>query len=446
MKKENCNRSMKLGKLLKNVAFDTMWNALVRLYPEEKHLHSEYFNLYHTLHECSDDKKTSQGNLELRVLRLSDSVRIVMTHGYEFPIETLPGRNVVVDDSAAVITDKRLNDEEILAHVLYGVVIHGFETTEQYNGRIQTWLDTISKDPGFIPDDDWCESESDEVRPLRLIFLDIDGVLNTERHISKLRVAKQPCSDLYGPLFDPEAVENLREIIEKTHAKIVVTSSWRYIYGLEGLKEIWAYRKLPGKLFGVVKMDGSGTRGEEVENFVTDLFGDSANDYLILDDECEYSDNQLQRFIKVNPIRGIDSADVEKAIEILNLNRKKYEAKSEYEERKENSEERMLRHKMDKRSVFEHKMNFWAGVLYDDTPWDYVFILLILRRKLLFDLGYYQRYSHLGSGAQTIRYIKICVRLLDELIESPNDDKERKDKTFGLLWKIFERKMRGWWD
>lgn len=43
-----------------------------------------------------------------------------------------------------------------------------------------------------------------------------------------------PYKDTYGPLFDSEAVKNMQRIIEVTDARIVVSSSWRYL-GLETL-------------------------------------------------------------------------------------------------------------------------------------------------------------------------------------------------------------------
>lgn len=51
----------------------------------------------------------------------------------------------------------------------------------------------------------------------KVIFLDIDGVLNDEG----LRYDE-------GHIIDNQFVLNLRRIIDKTGAEIVLTSSWRY--------------------------------------------------------------------------------------------------------------------------------------------------------------------------------------------------------------------------
>ena len=81
-----------------------------------------------------------------------------------------------------------------------------------------------------------------------IIFLDFDGVLNTEQYQARLAVDGAPNKDAWGPLFDPRAVENLRKIIEATGAAIVISSSWRYIHRLGSLRMMWEIRELPGEM------------------------------------------------------------------------------------------------------------------------------------------------------------------------------------------------------
>ena len=60
----------------------------------------------------------------------------------------------------------------------------------------------------------------------RIIFLDFDGVLNTEKYQAELRGRRRSTVDTYGPLFDPEAVQNLQKILDTVpDAKIVIESS-----------------------------------------------------------------------------------------------------------------------------------------------------------------------------------------------------------------------------
>lgn len=59
----------------------------------------------------------------------------------------------------------------------------------------------------------------------KVIFLDIDGVLNTKWWYTQMN--RNTPKDKYGYAFDPKAVANLRRIVEETGADIVISSSWK---------------------------------------------------------------------------------------------------------------------------------------------------------------------------------------------------------------------------
>ena len=89
--------------------------------------------------------------------------------------------------------------------------------------------------------------------PMRIIFLDFDGVLNTENYQAQLRAEGKPGWDDFGMLFDPEAVANLLRILDAmTDVRIVVESSWK-VNGLDKLRLMWAERGLPGTLYDVTQ-------------------------------------------------------------------------------------------------------------------------------------------------------------------------------------------------
>lgn len=77
---------------------------------------------------------------------------------------------------------------------------------------------------------------------MKFLFLDIDGVLNTGCYQDLLMKSGQDIIDEEGALFDPIAIENLKYIVEKTSAKIVLTSTWR-MDGIEAMREMWEYAK-----------------------------------------------------------------------------------------------------------------------------------------------------------------------------------------------------------
>ena len=84
----------------------------------------------------------------------------------------------------------------------------------------------------------------------KIVFLDIDGVLNTEHYQGLLQYQGKSWQDEYGAFFDPNAVKQLKRIIDATGADIVVESSWKYL-GLDAMKELWKVRSLPGKIIDI---------------------------------------------------------------------------------------------------------------------------------------------------------------------------------------------------
>ena len=52
----------------------------------------------------------------------------------------------------------------------------------------------------------------------QIIFLDFDGVLNTQYYQEQLQSHSKNWQDEYGALFDPNAVKQLKRIIDATDA------------------------------------------------------------------------------------------------------------------------------------------------------------------------------------------------------------------------------------
>lgn len=154
--------------------------------------------------------------------------------------------------------------------------------------------------------------------------------MNTERYIAERRRNGLPVSDRYGYLFDPEAVENLRRIIDATGAAVVISSSWR-LEGEERMEAMWHERTLPGKLIGVTGQSqyanfamsagekAEAAKGEEIRSWLKG-HAPQPYSYVILDDEADIRPEQRPHFIQTDPRIGITCADAERAIQILNGN------------------------------------------------------------------------------------------------------------------------------
>ena len=167
----------------------------------------------------------------------------------------------------------------------------------------------------------------------KIIFLDFDGVLNTENYNLVLKRKGKICQDEYGALFDPNAVKQLKRIIDATNADIVVESSWKY-HGLDAMKELWEVRNLPGRVIDItpssvsdeylsnVNLDNLDAsmlhcKGLEISSWLSEK-GQSNTRYVIIDDEYVVLESQSSNFILTNPYEGITEEQANKIISILN--------------------------------------------------------------------------------------------------------------------------------
>lgn len=163
----------------------------------------------------------------------------------------------------------------------------------------------------------------------KLIFLDIDGVLNTRDWHS--RMTKDTPRDEFGWVFDPVAVENLGHIIKETGAAIVISSSWKFL-GMAKLREMWKIRNLPGTLLDITpntvsdevllnanldEMELGVCRGNEIKEWLSRHKGEVSN-YVIIDDFDDLLPEQENHVVLTDSLIGITEWDAEKAIRILN--------------------------------------------------------------------------------------------------------------------------------
>ncbi|MRI63857.1 hypothetical protein EDM00_07625 [Ornithobacterium rhinotracheale] len=167
----------------------------------------------------------------------------------------------------------------------------------------------------------------------KIIFLDLDGVLNTERFQNKLQAQGMPRSDKYGLLFDSEAVVYLDQIIQKTNAKIVISSSWKFL-GKSTLAKMWKERNLPGEIIDITPSANADEwllsanldsleemmqhpKSLEIETWLK-LHSKAKISYVIIDDENIVSKSQSEFFVQTNPFLGLNEENAKEIINILN--------------------------------------------------------------------------------------------------------------------------------
>lgn len=163
----------------------------------------------------------------------------------------------------------------------------------------------------------------------KIIFLDIDGVLNTKEWHS--RMTKDTPKDEFGYTFDPVAVANLAHIINETGASIVISSSWKF-YGVPKLRQMWKIRKLPGTILDITpntisdemllnanldEMELGVCRGNEIKEWLS-RHKDEVSNYVIIDDYDDLLPEQKDHAVLTDSLIGITDFDAKKAISILN--------------------------------------------------------------------------------------------------------------------------------
>lgn len=145
---------------------------------------------------------------------------------------------------------------------------------------------------------------------MRVIFLDIDGVLNS----SRTAVAYQ---QLLQHKLDPIAVQILHRIVYTTEAHLVISSTWRLGNDWETL--IWGCLREAGWEISYNSFHGLGgtpiigrtgigtgtraTRGHEIADWLEEH--PEVDDYIILDDDTDMLESQMDRFIRCDHRVGL---------------------------------------------------------------------------------------------------------------------------------------------
>ena len=171
-----------------------------------------------------------------------------------------------------------------------------------------------------IDDTDFLELEQDHVR--KVIFLDIDGVLNQDND---------------GPKIEECFVKRLAHVVKKTDAEIVLSSSWRRAYtnhvnpgyphqNKDVALLISMLDKYQLRVMDVTPDLTSGPYARPLEIRAWLVEQGNLERFVILDDETFWAWNWLEDYLVCTThlyesgkaVCGLTDEDAEKAIAILN--------------------------------------------------------------------------------------------------------------------------------
>jgi hypothetical protein len=145
--------------------------------------------------------------------------------------------------------------------------------------------------------------------PTKVLFLDIDGVLNSHRTCYATGGFPHGFEDHQKPRFDWVAVALIRRLCEGEDASIVLSSSWRIIHSVHdcanGL-DLPIFDKTPSL---------PGVRGEEIQDWLNRH--PEVEQYAIVDDNSDMLASQMDHFVQTSHQDGLRYSDYQALQRIL---------------------------------------------------------------------------------------------------------------------------------
>ena len=137
------------------------------------------------------------------------------------------------------------------------------------------------------------------VQNQKIMFLDVDGVLNSEVYYKSTSHSENDWSR-----FDPISVERIKKLVEEFSLQIVISSTWRY-----GAVDRLMHELKNSKLIEYLYHDWftpvihPAHRGMEIKLWL-DLHPE-VKDYIIIDDDENMLEEQMSRFVKTGLHEGM---------------------------------------------------------------------------------------------------------------------------------------------
>jgi hypothetical protein len=151
---------------------------------------------------------------------------------------------------------------------------------------------------------------------MKVIFLDIDGVLNGHDWDKRARATR----------IRPACVRHLNRILVASEAHLVLTSAWRDLVlkghmTTTGVEFLLRTHGVAGpRVAGVTAADGEvQRRGAQIARWLAEHPG--IDSWVVLDDDLaeEDLDGHGDRLVRTDPERGLTAADARRAARILQL-------------------------------------------------------------------------------------------------------------------------------
>ena len=148
---------------------------------------------------------------------------------------------------------------------------------------------------------------------IKVLFLDCDGVLNSNSDLSVRSGRSETIDSIY--VLDMKKVRLLQKIVEDTGCKIVLSSVWRLHD--EGIKTLEYY----GINIHDVTPSISGPRGAEIRYWINNST-DMVYRYAIVDDDSDMLPDQFVNFFQTDPDYGLTETIAYRITHFMNNGRR----------------------------------------------------------------------------------------------------------------------------
>ena len=161
----------------------------------------------------------------------------------------------------------------------------------------------------------------------KLIFLDIDGVLNPSTNIWHRKQKGEPTSSYYIKL-PGDKLYRLKKIVKETGGEIIISSSWRIGFDRNLMEPSPSIINLSNQLAkydifisGFTPLHYDRHRGREINNYLMNFIHKNGYKpkYIIIDDDIKDIVGQHRgHIVHTNTVLGLQDEHVRIAINLLN--------------------------------------------------------------------------------------------------------------------------------
>jgi hypothetical protein len=168
---------------------------------------------------------------------------------------------------------------------------------------------------------------------MKIIFLDFDGVLNSHQYLRspdfKNAVKDMTDAELYLTkyeyMLDPEAIKLVNDLVTRSGAEVIASTSHRVRYSLDEMSDMLKNR---GATFQIAaktprgmpkKFSQTVDRGDEIQEYLSLLeeAGEKVEGFVILDDMFNML-HLTKHLVRTSQLTGLTPEDIERAVKILN--------------------------------------------------------------------------------------------------------------------------------